>query len=186
MVKELSLHYNQIKVISFYSLYTECIEPKLIDDLVKYSCSGPKIDQTAKRLFLHHAIHTTCEYILSLRTQSKIVIYFSESEILNTRIFDQYDNKQLRKIFSKLCKIFQLKLPIRWYNSVYPFDYFEICIHSNKNDGIAIKNNIKALCSEDFASFLFDKIKIYAKSNELTFLDKTYFNQLRSKMILIA
>ena len=186
MIKELNLNYDQIKVISFTSLYTGYIEPKLLDDLAKYHCIGPALDRTAQRLFLHHVIHSTCEYILNLRMQSKIVIYYSETEIVDTKTFDQYDNKKLQKIFNQISKIFQSKLPIRWYNGIYPFSYFKICHDNNKNDGIIIKNNIKSLCNEDFTAFLFDKIKIYTKTNNLTFLDKTYFNQLRSKMLLVA
>jgi len=186
VVKELKLHHNQITVIDFYSLYTKCIEASLIKDLSKYSCQSPDVDITAQRLIMHHIIKGVCDYVLNSNSNSKTVVYFCSTELLNTRIFDLYENKKLIKVFTKVSKAIKTKLPIRWYNSTFPINYFEICLYDNKNDGIEIITNIKSICNEDFTKFLFDKIKLYVKKNNLTFLDSTYFNQLRSKMLLLS
>ena len=135
---------------------------------------------------MHHVIHGVCEHVLNLKIKSKIIIFFCNNSILDTDTYDLYNNKQLNKVFNKLCKVFKSKLPIRWYESAYPLEYVKICLQDNKNDGIKIADELLVLSNNDFSKFLFDKIKIYSKKMELNFLDKIYFNQLRSKMIMVS
>jgi hypothetical protein len=57
-----------------------------------------------------------------------------------------------------------------------------------ENAGIAKETVLKLRSiteNNDFERFTFEKIKKFVKKENLTFLDKTYFNSLKSKQLLI-
>jgi hypothetical protein len=77
-------------------------------------------------------------------------------------------------------------LPVRIFYSTFSLDYLNN--KHQQNTGISKETilKIKSLAeNRDFESFTFEKIKKFVKKEQLTFLDKTYFNSLKSKQLLI-
>ena len=181
MVSTVKIFQSRITAVDFGSLYTKCIEPNILDDIDRYACD--KLDATTQRLFMHHIIYGVCEYIL--KSQTKTVIYFCKNCLTDTETFDRFNTVDLNKLFNKIGKVFESKLPIRWYDTTYTFDYFDICLKKGRDDGSRILLDMEPVCSRDYTSFRFDKIKQYAKKNSLTFLDEKFFNQIKSKMLML-
>ena len=182
MVSTVRILQGRITAVDFGSLYTECIEPKLLEDIARYECN--ELDSTAQRLFIHHVIHGVCTYILN--SQTKTVIYFCRNCLTDTETFDKFNTIDLNKLFDKIGRVFETKLPVRWYDTTYTFDYFELCLKKGKDDGARILLDIEPLCNRDHTTFRFDKIKQYAKKSGLTFLDEKFFNQIKSKMLVMC
>ena len=184
MIKELQLNHGQLVVVAFYTLYTDRIEPKLFEDLHKYACFTPSLEKTACRLFIHHVIYEVCEYIIN--KQSKSVIYFNFNDLIDSKTFDCFNTDQLTKIIAKILHVINKRLPVKVYISAFSFELFKILDKENKNLGIKIRDDILKLSERDVTSFTFDKIKHFVKKTELTFLDKNYFTQMRSKMLMLT
>jgi len=186
MISCLYLNSNRYRVVSFGSLYKKKIEPLLLSDLRRYSCTGEgKIEKTTQRFFRHHIIHEMCEYAMHCK-QHKAIFYVNTDDLVDTETWDLFNESDLRKLLGKLIKIIQSKLPLRVYMSEYPFEYFVNSYKNGKNIALKINTDIELLVGRDNSSFLFDKIKTYVKKTDLYFLDQVYFNQLRSKMLLLS
>lgn len=186
MIGCLYLNSDRYQVVNFGSLYKKKIEPLLLADLRKYSCTGEgKMEKTARRFFQHHIIHEMCEYVIGSK-QHKVVFYININDLVDTETWDLFADGAIRKLLGSLTKTIQSKLPLRVYTSDYTFDCFVDSYKSGKNIALKINVDIELLASRDTSSFLFDKIKTYVKKTDLSFLDQVYFNRLRSKMLLLS
>lgn len=186
MISCIHLSNNRYRVVNFSSLFKKKIEPLLLADLRKYSCiSGNKIERTTRRFFQHHIIHEMCEYAMR-SNQHKIIFYVNLNDLIDTETWDLFSECDLRTLLIKLIKTIQTKLPLRVYISAYTFDYFADTYKSGKNIALKVYEDIDFIANKDTSAFLFDKIKTYVKKADLNFLDQVYFNQLRSKMLLLS
>lgn len=126
-----------------------------------------------RKIFYHTYIHNICKAVIDNNKNFIPILIFDEScaDI----------NNEEHKLFRKFTNMFPI------LNIVISLN-FEKFVNSLCNDGMReeIINNI--ICNQDKLSckkFYFSKIQQFCKRNELTFLDKKFFGDIKNKMLLI-
>lgn len=137
-----------------------------------------------KKILLHFTIKETLDYLISVKTNNKLVLYFNNTQFYESEVFNYIDQtKYLQLLTSLLIKIRKL-LPVKIVISSKSLLFFSELL--KKDDGrakgtlIRIINTINKFKIENFT---FAQIKKYAKSNGLNFLSKEYFNNIKTKQI---
>ena len=143
-----------------------------------------KITKDVKTLLTHHLILQICEHILKYKGKEKNVIYFSNTIPPNLQLLKYFSESDLLKVFAKI--ILQIKkiLPIRVHYNHATFK--EITTHKSGHKQELIASIRQTLESTDLSKFSFSKVYYFTKNNNLTFLNKEYFNSIKAKQLLIA
>lgn len=187
MIEKIELKSNNIIIHNFESIFLEKIDIKLLNELHSYNLLKERINSDARKFFFHFIFFETCEYLLNLKNKEKNIIYFDYKQINKPyHILKHFKEEEvIKNIYSIILKMIRL-LPIRIYASKYSFDYFNHLL--GKNDGKAretlnfIKHSINLTT---FEKYTFAKLKRFTFKNNLVFLNQTYFNQLKTKQLLI-
>lgn len=186
MQKELVLHQHNLQIFNYNYIFKNDIEKKFINDLYNYKIVGSKIDSTTRKLFVHHNIHCVCEFVLKSLKKGKQVVYFDDNNLIDGEILEYIDEDHLKSYLRHVYLKFRTLLPLRVYWSSFSFEYF--CSKLKDNSGIGKETlfKIKSLVeSSNFDKFTFEKCKKFVRKEGLVFLDKTYFNSLKSKQLLL-
>jgi len=187
MLKDLLLKEYNIHIINFSYIFNNYIEKDLLDDLYKYELLGEKKDKTIKRLFFHHTIFNLCNYLLKNSGREKIVVFFDSNNVYDSNIAKYMSEEKVKKYLEMVVKKIKTILPIRLFHSTFTFDYF--VFKFLKKDGIGKETLFKikkVIDISDFNKFTFEKCKKFTKKEGLLFLDKHYFNTLKSKQLLLV
>lgn len=183
---ELHLPQHRLCLVSFEELFRNNIEIKLINDLDKYKLLSGILTKETKLFFFHHIIYEICQYILHKKTNDKIVIYFA-NHFENLELSKYLPEKDIQETIQKVVISMKKYLPIQITESLYPFEYF---IHLyGKEDGRAIEiiSNIKQKCNNfNPRKYTFSRIKEFSKTHNLTFLNKQFFNDIKTGQLLFA
>ena len=181
---EFQILQHRLYLVNFEELFKNNIEAKIVDDLEKYKLLGGILTKEKKSFFYHHIIYEICKFILFKKTNNKIVIYFTHS-YENLELFKYFKEKEVIKIIQKVVVSIRKYLPIRVFESSYPFHYF---IHLyGKEDGRAIEiiNSIKGECNEfGHKKHNFSQIKQFSITHNLYFLNNQFFNDIKSGQLL--
>lgn len=178
--------YN-FRLINFNHLFEKKIEVNIINDLHRFNLMKPKISVQAKKFFYHHIIFGICEQLLNEKTSEKNVVYFNNTQIENLQILKYFSEKDvLSTINSILLKIRKL-LPIKIFTTNISFEFLSHLLSKNDGRGSEVVLNVKNYLDKfDIEKFTFSKIKTFTKKNDLVFLNKDYFNRLKTKQLLIV
>lgn len=186
MLRELVKDQYNLQIFNYEYIFKNYIERQFIDDLYSYKLLEKKKDSTVRRLFIHHNIHAICDYILKEKKKGKQVLFFDYHNLLEGEILEYIEESRIKSYLNYTYHKIKSTLPMRIYFSTFSFEYF---IHKyEKNAGIGIETMLKIRNlaeNNGFEKFTFEKVKKFVKREELTFLDKTYFNSLKSKQLLI-
>ncbi len=171
-------------VIDFYHILKEC-EVNIINDLNNYGLLNQKrITKDAKTLILHHLTLGVCEYILKHKNKEKNIIYYSALLPQNLSLTEFYNTTDLGVLLEKIVEKLKKNLPIRIHKNHL---MFKDIIQSENGDRNEIIANIKTtLENTDFSCFSFSKTLQFAKRHGLTFLNKEYFNSIKTKQLLMG
>lgn len=170
-------------LIDFYAIYRSC-ECSLVNDLYSYGLlkEDRKVTRDVKLLIMHHVMFQLCEYVLRYKGGEKNVIYFTDHCPEDLDLCRYYDG--VTRLFKKIIKQLQKVLPIRVYTDNLMFSEILNCSKGKKREIIArIQSKITSL---DFSKFTFSKANLFAKRYNLTFLQKGYFNTLKTKQLLLT
>jgi len=186
MLKELVLNQYNLQIFNYSYIFKSFIEKEFINDLHNYGLMERKRDSTSRRLFIHHNIHTVCEFILKSKKKGKQIIYFDYNNLLDGEILNYLDEGRLKGYLNYTYLKIKTMLPIRIFYSTFSLDYLSTKYLQNTGVSKETILKIKSLAEDrNFEDFTFEKIKKFVKKENLTFLDKTYFNSLKSKQLLI-
>lgn len=187
MLKEIVIREHNVHVLNFNYIFKHHIERDLIDDLHRYELLGDRKDTTIKRLFYHHNIFNLCNFLLRSSGKEKLIVFFDCNSIYDTEISKYISEEKVKKYLQMVFKKVKSVLPIRVFDSTFAFDYF--VFKFLKKDGIGKETLYKikkTIDTNDFNKFTFEKCKKFVKREGLLFLDKHYFNTLKSKQLLLV
>ena len=125
-----------------------------------------------KKYVFHYFIHYTCEVLKAHNKKNKPVIYFDIDDDLNIQ-------------YSQFLCTFEKKFPVIILRENYSLkDLRKKC----KCDGykeelhVILRRKLKKIQN---SNYYFNKLHYFCKKYELTFLDKTYFEDIRNKLSLL-
>lgn len=141
-----------------------------------------KLDPSFKRLIKHHVIHLVCERIRKAYTRGNLrnIIYtHREAFERSCQLPSVYME---RAVWHALVDI-ESKLPIRVYFAKYSYEDFTNPLISS---GVVkeVKRELIQLAEKDYDTFTFEKIKKFTEKEGLVYLNKEYFQGLKSKLIM--
>lgn len=167
---------KNITLINLNDLFSEQISSKILNDLKTYKLTDkPLSNKDVKKLFYHHIIYNITETILNKSSNSKPILLLSDSQFTTQiDICKYYDELELLSFIAKLISKLETMLPVRVV-------YITACTPASMIIDASMQK-VKTVSSKNFT---FEKIKLFAKRNELTFLSNDYLNQFKTKQIMI-
>jgi hypothetical protein len=171
-------------LLNFYFILHLC-EPALISDLNRYGLlNNKKITKDVKIMFLHHIVFHMCEHILKLKRKEKVVVYYTEQIPNSLEILNYYKIEDIKKCLISVLNKVQKFLPIRIHFNHMSFSEVVLLKEGEKAEITAnVKNTIG---SYDLTQFSFSRTNIFTKANNLSFLNKEYFNTIKTKQLLLT
>ena len=125
-----------------------------------------------KKYVFHYFIYYTCEILKVHNKKFKPVIYFDINIELNTK-------------YSKFLHTFEQKFPVLILREDFSLKKLK---KRCKSEGIREELAVilaRKLKKVQNSKFHFNKLHYFCKKYELTFLDKTYFEDIRNKLSLL-
>ena len=127
---------------------------------------------THKKYIYHYFILHTCEALKLFNDKYKPVIYFDTSNNLNNE-------------FLPVLSIFLKNFPVLVIQDHDTFNKFKSSLRcQGRREELAVYL-MRELFKLQSKKFYFSKLQYFCKKYELTFLDKTYFNDIRNKLSLL-
>lgn len=117
-----------------------------------------------------------CDVAVEQRN-TKLVFFANESQL------NYSDMLCINKTQGWLLRVFtsiQKNLPLKWYFSSHEFEYFQNLIEQNK--GISF---LQQMSNQQVKSYTFSKALKFATKNNLSFLNRSYFNDLKMRYKLL-
>ena len=176
---------HHLYIVNFAKLFEVNIQLLLLDDLKKYYSVDKKLNKDAKAFFYHHIVFGVCNYILNLsKTKGhKIILYNNINDLKDLEIYSIFAEEEVKPLISKILDSIKRYLPIRLFKSSHSYYYF-MGVKGGKLSEILTP--IRAAGSESFSHYTFDKALKYAKKHNLTFLNNTYFKDLKTKQLMFS
>ena len=125
-----------------------------------------------KKYIFHYFIYYTCEILKKYNKKYKPVIFFDSTNKLNLS-------------YSPFLDVFVKKFPVIVLQEDCTFGDFKKKL---KCDGYREELHVvlmRKLKKNQSKSFYFNKLQYFCKKYNLTFLDKTYFEDIRNKLSLL-
>ena len=149
-----------------------CINNKCIEKASELSSDLNFKNSVHKKYIYHYFILYSCEVLKQYNKKYKPVIYFDMSNELN---------KEFLPIFTFFLKNFPV-LVIQNCNTINSYKKYLKCDGAREELIISLMRKLFKLQSK---GFYFSKLQYVCKKYDLTFLDKTYFNDIRNKLSLL-
>jgi len=149
----------------------------LINDLCIKKASDLKCDlnfknSTHKKYIYHYFILNMCEALRLFNNKYKPVIYYDVSNKLNDK-------------FLPVLLVFLKNFPVLVMQDNVTFNSFKNSLRCpGEREELAVYL-MRELFKLQSRKFYFSKLQYFCKKYELTFLDKTYFNDMRNKLSLL-
>lgn len=134
-----------------------------------------QFDSNAKRVLTHCIIKHCCDVAMGI-TQGKVVFYYS-SECIQV-LFDE--NNKIKEFIHKLIMEATKKLPLTWYCSSKPIEYYIKLIDNNQGTSFLMQ-----ISDGDKVKYSYDKSIKFIDKYKLVFLNNNYFNCLKTKCLLL-
>lgn len=186
MIKELVLEEQNIQIFNYSFIFKNFIEKEFINSFFEYKLNEFKKEGMSRKLFIHHNIHSICDFILKSKKKGRQILFFDYNILEESEICNYIEESKLKAYLGYTYHKIRLLLPIRVFQSSFTLDYYET-IHRKKT-GLALETTAKLnsiIENTGFEKFTFEKCKRFIKKEGLVFLDKAYFNNLKSKQLLI-
>tara|TARA_R110002020_G_scaffold629_3_gene3172 strand:- start:465 stop:1007 length:543 start_codon:yes stop_codon:yes gene_type:complete len=165
------LHESFFNIVNFTPVI-EYIHNLSIDKISEFDDELKFNNKQHKKYIFHYFIYYTCEILKVHNKKNKPVIYF---DIVN----------ELNKNYISFLDLFTKKFPVIVLREPMSFKDFNKKLKCN---GISEELNIllmRRLNKVQTNRFYFSRLQYFCKHYELTFLDKTYFNDIRNKLSLL-
>jgi len=185
MLEETILKEYNLHIVNFNYIFKHYIEKKLVNDLYDHKVLTIK-SSIVRKLIYHHVIHELCNYVLKRKRLEKIVIFFNTSELYNLEICQYLPEEVLIKYLEMVIRKVKSVLPLRIYQSTAAFEYFMHKLAKKDGAGREMLLRMKHLVdSSDIYKFTFEKCRKFVAREGLLFLNTQYFNNLKSKQLLL-
>lgn len=176
--------YN-IRLLNFAKIYTDA-EFELIDDLYRYDLiSNFKVTSDVRKLLMHHVILRLCSVLTQYVGSEKNIVYCNFDELSISDLL-QVDDKYTAAL-ERCIKSIEKNLPVRLYKGNIKFKDILVLQKNRSGESEEFFARLRSVyCDSTFNNFTFSKVRLFAQKNGLTFLDKEYFNTLKSKQLLMT
>lgn len=158
----------------FFSHY----ESLIINDLYKYSLLSHNYtlgNKDVKKIFYHHLIKLIVdEFIFSTKSANKLVMVFNTNSHLHGVAREYFGEKQLIAFLEKFILKLENMVPVKF-----------VIMDKTLDDHLMINSCISKIKQVSKKQYTFQKIKLFAKRYELTYLNDNYLNNLKTKQVLI-
>jgi hypothetical protein len=177
-LKDLTKHHQNYKLPnSFFNIVNLTPVISFINDLCVKKASDLKCDlnfknSTHKKYIYHYFILNVCEVLKLNNKKYRPVIYFDISNELNDK-------------FLSVLLVFLKNFPVLVIRDNITFNSFKNslrCQGEREELAVRLMNELFKLQSK---RFYFSKLQYLCNKYKLTFLDKTYFNDVRNKLSLL-
>lgn len=187
MLGQLDFPQYNFRILNFNFLFKE-IENDIINDLHKFNLlEKGRIGSNTKLFFYHHIIFGLCESLLKNKIKEKTIIYYNNNQLGNFQLLKYFKEEDILKLLNMVFKHVKKLLPIKVFISSISFDFLTHMLQKNDGRSIELINNIRTyLDSVSLENYTFSSVKNFTKKFGLVFLNKTYFNQLKSKQLIIV
>jgi hypothetical protein len=125
-----------------------------------------------KKYIYHYFILYSCEYLKLCNKKYKPVVYFDVSNELNLK-------------FTPILTIFSKNFPILIIQSSSSFNNYKKTLKCDGTREELVICLMRKLFKLQLKRFYFSKLHYFCSKYDLTFLDKTYFNDMRNKLSLL-
>ena len=125
-----------------------------------------------KKYIFHYFIYHTCEILKKYNKKYKPVIFFDTTNELNV-------------VYKSFLDVFSKKFPVIILQEEYNFSEFKKKVKCNGYCEELRVILMRKLKKNQSKSFYFNKLQYFCKRYDLTFLDKTYFEDIRNKLSLL-
>lgn len=178
--------YN-LQIINFEKIYCEKFIKSFFDYCEQYNIQNINLkNKDIKKLIYHNIIFNICEEILHNKQKEKIIVYFNTCLLPKTDLNKYIHEEELLIFFELLLRKVSKILPVKVFITSITFSYFYYSWKKNDAKGIEILYRIKAFSEKfNFERFTFQKIRMFSKKYGLTFLSNIYFNNIKSKQLLL-
>lgn len=183
---KLQLIEHNITLIDFEDIH-KTYDHNLINKLhdLQLLNSDFKKNKDIRKLLYHFTIKGVIDYINSTVTNTKLVLYFNNTQFYESPIIEYINEHDYLDILTKLLIKIRNLLPIKITITHKSLTYFKHLL--DINDGRA-KSTVTKLYSTinkfNIEKFTFEKIKKFAKNNDLTFLSNKYFEDIKTKQVV--
>ena len=159
---------------AFYKVNTYAYQLGIVDDYKKTDI---------KKLFYNFYILELCDYIKADKVKLKPILFFNEFENFSELPVDLNFTKISNYIVRKLKTL----LPIGSINVNLNINEFDRLIKFKDAEHTSILiQSINTSQQIDVLKFTYSNLKKFLKSNNLVYLNNTYFNQLQTKLALLT
>lgn len=166
-----------LSIINFNKFF-EHYENIIIDDLAKYSllsCNYTLGNKDVKKIIYHHLIKIIIdEFIWNNKSANKLVMIFNTNTQLYGITTVYFGEKQVIQFLKKFVIKLENMIPIRI-----------IIVSKTLDEQLMINACLSKIKKVSKKQYTFQKIKLFAKRYELTYLNDNYLNCLKTKQVLI-
>jgi hypothetical protein len=185
-VKSLDLEIYNISLINCNKVFADSISDNIVSDLHQFELLHSKITHSdTKKLLFHHIIYELCEAILKSDKNTKKILFFNYTQLIDCSILKFFDEVDIINVIKTVLERMKRVLPVRIYMSKYSLIYFDHLLTKRDGRGSMLLNDIIKRFETEYKTFTFSDIKKFTKKYDLTFLNTDYFNRLSTKLLLI-
>lgn len=184
MQKVILSEYN-ICLLSFSHILRD-YERNILNDLHAYNLlKANSFSKDVKKFLTHHIIYCICNALVLANSKEKKVFYYYPEQDLH--LYNFFDKDKFNELVEKLLKKISKMLPFCVFYGTNTFSHFCSNITSFRGDGYeTLLKLLASVNSFNIETFRFNKIKTFAKRNELTFLTQDFFNSFTIKQHLLV
>jgi hypothetical protein len=167
---------GQNLIILNFNLFVSHYENLIIDDLIKYGLvESPLTNKDVKKLFYHHLIKIIVdEFIFSNKSVNRLVMVFNTETAIQGRLREYYGDRELINFLYRFINKLENMLPVRFVTIDKMLDEYSM-----------VNECLRKVKKVSKKQYTFQKIKLFAKRYDLTFLNENYLNCIRTKQVLI-
>lgn len=175
----MKLEYSQqnLSILNFTKFISH-YESLIVNDLYEYSLLNPNYtlgNKDIKKLFYHHLVKIIVdEFIWSNKSTNKLVAIFDKSQHIHGVLRDYYGEDNLKEFLERFILKLEKMLPVRF-----------VVTSKTLNEYMMVNACLSKIKQVNKKEYTFQKIKLFAKRYDLTFLNDNYLNSLKTKQVLI-
>lgn len=185
MVDDIIFSEYNFRLIDFCRLL-KASEVTIINEMYVYGLlEKPKITKDVKKILMHHITLCLCSKLLTATGREKWIVYFNKDDLNNSLLHEYFPEigTLIELFLNKLKKL----LPVRIFTNGKTFSELQKIVLKRNGERDEFIANIRLfLESINFSTFTFSKIKIFTQKQGLTFLNREFFNTLKSKQLLLT
>jgi hypothetical protein len=186
----LTVPQHNIKIINFDRLFIRIIEPEILDQIESFGLiRDSKINiknKHVKRLFYHYVIYDLCSYILSVKGKERVIVYYDKTTVPGGHLHNYMSALDLKTFFNSLMVKVTKMLPIKFLCGKITFRALRTEIRDRTGEGLEILSIIESIISKfDTSKYTFAKIRQFAKRYGLDYLSNNFFQQIKSKQLIL-